>query len=155
VIYARRSVVPDVAAVSKDIRPEDAAEIRAASGMEPFAGLMTGYLHSDECWTICTAKDHKAIALFGLRMADEGQGVVWLLATNDLPKYGIRFLRESRGWIDRFHQKADLLFNAVDQRNTVHIRWLEWLGFKFIRVIPEYGHLKLPFVEFARIKSHV
>lgn len=154
-IYARPSIVPDVFAVAKDIRPEDAAEIYAASGMDTIGGLMTGYLHSDECWTVCTSKERRPIALFGLRKLDKDKGVVWLLAANDLPKYGIRFLRESRGWIDRFHQKADLLFNAVDQRNTVHIRWLEWLGFKFIRVIPEYGHLKLPFVEFARIKPHV
>ena len=154
-IYARPSVIPDVAAVSKDIRPEDAAEIYAASGLDPMAGLLTGYLHSDICQTICTFSDNKPIALFGLRVVDKNKGVVWLLAGNDLPKYGTRFLRESRGWVDRFHQKADLLFNAVDQRNAVHIRWLEWLGFKFIRVIPEYGHLKLPFVEFARIKTNV
>lgn len=154
-IIARPSVVPDVAAVAKDIRPEDAAEILAASGLNPMSGLMTGYLHSDECWTICTKDAGKPVALFGFRKVDENKAVVWLLGTKDLPKYGTRFLRESRDWIDRFHKKADLLFNAVDQRNTVHIRWLEWLGFKFIRVIPQYGHLKLPFVEFARIKPHV
>ena len=82
-IYVRRSVIPDVAAVAKDIRPEDAAEIYAASGLDPMSGLMTGYTHSDECWTIYTSKEHKPIALFGIRMIDKGQGVVWLLAAND------------------------------------------------------------------------
>lgn len=49
--------------------------------------------------------------------------------------------------------QTPILFNCVDQRNEVHINWLRWLGFKFVRIIPEYGIQKLPFIEFVRIRN--
>jgi hypothetical protein len=37
------------------------------------------------------------------------------------------------------HTHADVLFNAVDVRNEVHINWLRWAGFSFGQKHPRNG----------------
>ena len=57
------------------------------------------------------------------------------------------FAREAKRFIDSRPEK--LLYNVVDKRNTVHLKLLKFLGFKFIREIP-FGPNQLPFIEFIK-----
>ena len=61
------------------------------------------------------------------------------------------FLRQSRIHLANLHAMYPVLFNFVDARNTVHLRWLRWMGFTFISRNDNYGPEKRTFYEFVRI----
>lgn len=152
-IQSRKSIIPDISWVAHRMREEDRSEVFAASGMSPYKALMNGYIQSNECFTLIA--DDEPMCMFGYRKEkDAPAAMIWMLATNLLVKHRWAFLRISRPWIDYLHGQAPLLYNYVDQRNVVHINWLSWLGFKFVRTVPNFGYQKLPFIEFVRI-NHV
>lgn len=78
--------------------------------------------------------------------------VVWMVSTEAILSHPTEFLRQSRKWVDSWHERFDVLTNFVDARNTMHHKWLRWLGFSFIRKVEALGPYSLPFYEFAKIK---
>jgi len=88
--------------------------------------------------------------MFGV--VPEGKfGTVWLLGTDEIFTHASRdFLRLSKEWLSEVSAPFESVGNLVDARNTVHIRWLEWLGFEFIGVQSEFGVEKRPFLEFIQ-----
>lgn len=150
-IDARRTILPDIHQIAADMRPEDIAEAQAALGEAPHKALFRGYIVSTECYTVFHEQSRKPLAMFAYQITEpKVSATVWLLAANGLLDHRMEFARKSRAWVSYFQTKAPLLYNMVDQRNILHIRWLDWVGFKFVRVIPEWGKGRLPFVEFAR-----
>lgn len=134
------------------MREADRQEAWANAHLTPLDALKHGYVYSAEAFTIYRIEDKLPVAMFGYTKPDALYGGIWLLGSKELENHSVRFLKESRYWLNHIQDRVPLLFNVVDQRNTTHIRWIEWLDFKFIRVIPEYGAEKLPFIEFARIR---
>lgn len=148
----RTSIVPDCFALGSRLRQEDKDEVLAATGDTPVRALYHGYIHSTECFTMLDSTG--LLGMFGYRIIDPKLvASVWMLGTDSLMDHRWEFLRRSKVWIDYLNTKADLLYNTVDLRNTTHIRWLEWLGFRFVRVIPDHGHARIPFVEFVRVSN--
>jgi hypothetical protein len=45
---------------------------------------------------------------------------------------------------------AEYVYNYTYAKNTVHHRWLKWLGFTFLRKV-NLGPEGKPFIEFAKI----
>jgi hypothetical protein len=76
--------------------------------------------------------------------------LVWLVGTDDLITHSTTFLRHSRQWLATMHEHYRLLYNVIDARNEVHLRWLEWLGFEFIQDVPRYGVERRKFILFRR-----
>ena len=69
--------------------------------------------------------------------------IVWLLASEDLKKdIPLRFLRHSKGVVEIFQKRYRVLYNFIDARNTLHIKWLKWCGFTFIQKHYDYGYEK-------------
>ena len=152
-IEYRHSVLPDIYKLAKDLRQADIDEVQAAVGESGQKALLHGYLLSKECFTIY--EQDSPLAMFGYRIVDPGiSAQVWMLAGNNLEKHKVRFLKRSAELVFFLNQKAPLLFNVVDLRNELHIRWLDWLGFKFVRVIPDFGAERRPFVEFVRLHGN-
>ena len=152
-VDVRYSRYYDVSLIAQDMRQADIDEVFACSGRSPKRALEYAMEHSTECFTVVAKQTDLPLAMFGYRT--EGLcSIVWMLGSNELYKYRMDFLRKSRKWCDYLQEQSPILYNLIDQRNTVHIRWLEWLGFKFVRVVPEYGVLSLPFIEFVRV-NHV
>ena len=106
---------------------------------------MRGYVASEICFTIVD-KENVPVGMFGVSK----EGAIWLLASNDIYRIRFSFLRESRKVIDFLNQKYPTLWNYVDCRNELHIRWLKWCGFKFLRKT-NYGVLQQPFYEFIKL----
>lgn len=151
-IEYRHSVIPDVYDLGKRLRTADQEEVVAATGSSPTMALYRGHISSTECFTMYDSTE--TLGMFGYRVVEPKLvASVWLLGTDRLLNHRWEFLRRSRTWIDYFNTKADLLYNTVDLRNTTHIRWLEWLGFRFVRVIPDHGPFHKPFVEFVRVSN--
>ena len=61
----------------------------------------------------------------------QGQGVSWLLGTDDLSKHSIWFLRNCDRMLAGMHEHFATFGNLADERNTVHVNWLKWAGFTF------------------------
>lgn len=152
-IEYRHSVLPDIYKLAKDLRQADIDEVLATTGESPQKALFRGFISSTECFTLYHEQTGEPVAMFGYRVIEpKVLASIWMLGSERLFEGRWRFLRKSAVWIDYLNTKADLLYNTVDQRNTLHIRWLNWLGFKFVRVIPDFGPSKMPFVEFARLR---
>ncbi|MGH9903554.1 MAG: hypothetical protein ACRD68_17245, partial [Pyrinomonadaceae bacterium] len=77
---------------------------------------------------------------------------VWLLASPELARHPF-FFRHSRYWVEQLHERYRVLWNCVDVRNEVHIRWLKWCDFTFLRRIEEYGAGRMPFYEFTKVRG--
>jgi len=154
---ARPSIQSDVDYLAPRLRPEDVAEVRANSGFEPHFTLSLGLLYSDKCFTMVTP-DGEPVGMFGVGKSNmPNTGIVWMLNTPLLEKHRVQFLRACKAgeWVDVLHEKYPILTNAVDERNTKHIRWLRWLGFTFVFRHPFYGVERRPFIEFVRLSNNV
>lgn len=120
----------DLAWVSRNMRDADAQECKAAAGMAPELALLLSTKVATECHTMVSPSG-EAVGICGLGPGlTDNDRQVWMLCTNDLLKHKRLFLEESRAWIEE-KSKRYLLWNHVDARNTVHVRWLKWLGANF------------------------
>lgn len=60
-----------------------------------------------------------------------GLGIPWLLGTDDAVRNKRVFINHSKQALEEMKSICPNLFNFVHEDNTVNIRWLKWLGFKF------------------------
>jgi len=152
--YFRKSVIEDVFDLATRICPQDKEEIWRANGSKPVDSLCAGFYASDEVYTIV----HNGVikSMFGVNKSiiNDRIGIPWLLSDGQFEGIEIKFLRTGKKWVDGLlSTNWDLLYNYVDVDNHNAIKWLKFLGFSFIRVIPNFGYAGTPFVEFMRIKN--
>tara|TARA_Y100001938_G_C8052372_1_gene412524 strand:- start:709 stop:1185 length:477 start_codon:yes stop_codon:yes gene_type:complete len=148
--YVRPSVLEDVEYLAPRLRDEDVAEAQAHSGVSAYDALKIGFENCLNCGT-GVLKD-EPILMFGASQILPDVGMVWMLGTDKIAEGRVSVLRQSKEWLAELHEEFELLFNYVDARNEVHIKWLKWLGFSFINLHPEFGVGKLPFYEIVRIR---
>jgi len=141
----RQSVYDDCIYLAPRLRFEDKREILDATGFPPLNGLTHSFVSSEISFTI-TDKENIPVGMFGVNK----DGAIWLLATNEIHRIRFSFLRESRKVVDVLNNKYPKLWNYVDCRNELHLRWLKWCGFKFLRKI-NYGVSQKPFYEFIKL----
>lgn len=144
----------DADALAPRLRMEDFQEIRAADGRDPLVVLREGVTASRPCFAVLNSAG-ALLALFGAipDPVDTHRGKVWLLGTPELLKQPLALLRLSRQWTEKLHDRYAVLWNFVDARNQAHIRWLEWCGFRFLRLVEQFGFEQRPFYEFERVRS--
>ena len=152
--YFRNSVIEDVFDLAPRICIQDKEEIWRASGSKPVDSLCAGFYASDEVYTIV----HNGLikGMFGVNKSiiNDRIGIPWMLSDGEFKGLEIKFLRTGKNWVDTLlSTNWDLLYNYVDVANKNAIKWLKFLGFSFIRVIPNFGYAGTPFVEFLRIKN--
>ncbi len=154
--HYRKSRLEDIKFISKNLREADRNEIKAVLGTnENYFALLRGFMTSKPCYTML-GEDNEPFGVCGaVPTGDKLSAAIWMMATDGLDRYGRLFARESRKALEDLNTKYPVLFNAVDARNTVHIRWLKWLGFIFLREIPEYGAEQRSFYEFCRVNTNV
>ena len=143
----------DVLYLSPRLREADKQEIQAATGQPPVVALSDGYYSSKPCLTACYRDE--PIAIFGVVPVADGVGAIWMLGTPRIEQVRIPFLRQSRDWVERLNHLYPKLFNLADERNTVHLRWIEWTGFTITKRHTSVGIEGRPFVEFERNQSNV
>ena len=132
----------DVDEVATNLRPEDFREVVEGWGMEPTTVLP--FIASEGHTVSFHAPDGRIAGLAGIQ--DDGR--VWMLCTNVIDEYPIHFIREAKRFIDS--REDPILWNVVDKRNTLHLKLLKHLNFKFLREV-EWGPNKLTFIEFCRV----
>ena len=146
------TTVEDIDHIAALLREADKQECLATTGRMPLGVLHTALLYGDITLTLRTSEGER-IGLCGVTPSPyDNAGVVWMCATDAIMKHQMAFLRRSKAALDYLSADYDVLHNCVDARNTVHIKWLKWMGFSFINKHETYGVEQRPFYEFIRIK---
>lgn len=150
-MHSRPATLDDLSVLAPRLRAEDKREIRAVSGRTPEAALFHGLEISEVCEVIEAGGE--LVGVYGVVRSPQEPilGAIWMLCTDGLERHQIAFLRRCRAVIDELNKQYPLLCNVVDARNTIHIKWLRWCGFTFIKLHENYGMERRPFYEFVRI----
>lgn len=142
----RLATEADALYLSTRLRDADVLEIEA-QGQDPETALLEGVRSPDPTYT-AVREDGTPLLIFGTAPTSSPHlGSVWLLGSPCMKPHWIQILRETGSWIDRLGGKYRVLANVVHEENSVHIRWLKWAGFVFLRKLHHKGH---NFYEFAR-----
>ena len=142
--YIHKATKEAAIEVASNLREDDRREIVEGHGEDPMVSIPPS-IH--EGYSVYFTVPNGRIA--GLAGIYPG-GIVWMLTTPAIHDYPITFAREAKRFIDS--RTEPLLWNIIDKRNTVHLKLLRFLGFKFIREIT-YGPNNLSFIEFCRVYS--
>ena len=129
--------------VASNLRPEDRRELEEGWGVEPIRHLLSA-AQTTPC-VYFTSPSGKAAGMAGVGR----RGDIWMLCTPEIERYPITFAREAKRYVDS--REEPLLWNIVDCRNTVHLKLLKFLGFKFLRKL-RHGPNNLQFIEFCRVR---
>lgn len=153
----RCSELKDADEMAPNLRQADIAELVAVVGEDADAQDVLRYGVEVSHQPFTALVDDKPICIFGAVMEPVQQhiGSVWMMGTDGIEKHKMFFLRQSGKCLDKLFEPFSLLWNCVDKRNDLHIKWIKWLGFSFLREIPKYGEQGKPFLEFAKIKEDV
>jgi len=148
--FVRPATIDDAKYLAPRLRQADRDECIAVVGKPPEAFLPGSVTLATGAWTIIAPTGGR-IGMFGVSPTPTlpNVGTVWMVATDELPKYATQFLRESRRWVSVMQDHYPILWNVVDTRNTVHMRWIAWCGFKFHGTVAISG---LPFLEFSKVR---
>ena len=148
----RPATEADLLPILSDLRDADRAEIKAFTGCPAEFICPSVFQVSDRVWTL-VARNGDLVGMVGTHsvVGAPDFGCVWMFASNKITKHRMEFLRASKGALSEIHKLYPALTNYVDARNTLHINWLRWLGFTFLRRIEKYGAESLPFYEFVRL----
>lgn len=153
--YPTESVPSDVPYVAQRLRQADLDEIKALGQPDPLLALEESYFGSKpKCYT--AIGKGVPVAMFGIVPFQDNErwGSIWLLGTDDVTDVvPITFLKWTKKFLPTLMEPYDMVCNIVDKRNTVHIKWIKWLGFSFIREL-QHGPEGRTFYEFARL-NHV
>jgi len=132
--------------VASNLRPDDYREVTEGHGHDPKISLPLAVQHGYNIYF--TVPNGKIAGAAGIQ---EG-GSIWMLTTPEIHKYPIVFAREAKRFIDQ--RQEPILWNIVDKRNTVHLKLLKFLGFRFLREL-QYGPNNLTFIEFCRVRTSI
>ena len=128
--------------VASNLRPDDRREIEEGWGLDPMDVLTKSAQRRTGVWF--EVPNGKTAGMAGV---DKG-GIIWMICTPAIHEYPVTFAREAKRFVES--RTEPLLWNIVDKRNTVLLKLLKFLGFKFLREI-SHGPNNLSFIEFCRV----
>jgi hypothetical protein len=128
--------------VASNLREDDRREVVEGHGVQPTVAIPIASLEGF-CVSF-TVPDGRTAGLAGVYE----DGSIWMLCTPAVEDFPHTFAREAKRFIES--RPEPLLWNIVDKRNTVHLKLLQFLGFKFLREVT-HGPNNLTFIEFCRV----
>lgn len=129
-LVVRRSTFGDIWDLSAVIRPEDAAEVAAASGRSPVESLMDGLLNSQECWTARNSRQD-ILAMGGVVWNMENQvGIPWMLCSVIAEKHKLSLVKLMRRLNARWIRHYERLYNTAWVHNPMHVAIIKSLGYQ-------------------------
>lgn len=137
--------------IAANLRASDRDEIAASSGLEPLFCLRESVTLSSRAWIVLDRLKRPIVAFGVAPSIHAGIGVAWLLGTNGMMGEAINLARHTQTYLDQMHADFPQLFNFVDARNDVSLRWLEWSGFRIVSSRPAHGPEQRLFYEMARL----
>ena len=131
--------------VASNLRPDDFREVYEGHGHFPLLHLPQYTFNGESVYF--EVPNGKTAGMAGV----EPDGSIWMLCTPAIHDYPLTFAREAKRFVNSREHK--LLWNIVDKRNTVHLKLLQFLGFKFLREL-KHGPNQLTFIEFCRVRTN-
>ena len=128
--------------VASNLLPDDYREVAEGHGHDPVEAIPQCSQIGDTVYF--NVPNGQIAGVAGV----QPDGRIWMLCTPAILKYPKTFAREAKRFVES--RKEKLLWNIVDKRNTVHIKLLRFLGFKFLREV-KHGPNNLSFIEFCRV----
>ncbi len=146
-VEVRPATLEDIHEIIPIAREIDKEEAYAATGEDISEALELTFLISSTAWAGLV--DGKLVTVFGVAVESlfEGKGQPWLVATDDLVKYQVAFLRRNKLFLDHMKEGFPYLHNWVDERNVIAKRWLKWMGFEMSEIML-HGPMNTPFRHF-------
>jgi len=143
--------------LARRMRPDDVAEVKAASGATPDVAVALSVWASRETWSVFF--DGELVCIWGVCPAGDctalsPRGWVWMLTTDTVEKHKRQFWKCCWDILPDLFSRWDLLANYIDARHEVAIRWGHKLGFQFREPAP-FGVEGLPFRMFTVTKENV
>lgn len=136
--------------ISENLRQADRDEMQAVGVGDPADALVASVEASTLSFLIVD-RSGLPIAVFGVAPhGAPGLGIVWLMGTGGVLSEGLSVARQTRRYVEEMQELYPVLWNFVDDRNEVSIRWLQWAGFKIVDAHPAYGPERRLFYEFTR-----
>ena len=143
----RESTLADAPLLAEHLRLADKDEIYAARGIGPNEALEICVEDSTKCFTVLNG--NIPIAMFGYLYVNDDTAQVWMLGSDELTQNKKWFVRESKRWLCEFAREFKVLYNFIDARNELHIKWIGRMGFNIVESVPDYGFEKRLFLKFA------
>jgi hypothetical protein len=127
-----RTTQKHVNELSENIRDADKEEVIAKTGKQDFKKVIVqGWLMADMCKTVLV--DNEVAFVYGIVESDHKDiGSPFMLATPLVSKIKIPLIRNCRQRVYEMEQKYKILFNYIDSRNDLHLRFIKWCGFEII-----------------------
>ena len=144
--FHRATQLHDVCELAPNLRSEDKREVNTL-GKTSEQSLLTGYLFGKVCRSIINNYG-QVVGMYGVVPADSKTGLVWMLGSDKLKKIKIPFLKESRTEVEGMNTLFPHLWNIIDSRNEMHLKWIKWCGFK---IIGERMVNNVKFYEFCKV----
>ena len=143
------SVLDDVYELAPRLRQDDINEVKAL-GFKPEQSLLQGFIYSDICYSV--KHNNKTIGMFETTNYNlpNKWGSIWFLGSDETVNFPVTFIREGKKFLKQAFQKYDILVNAVDSRNTSHIKYIEHIGLIISNPIMINGY---KFLQFYGIKE--
>jgi len=139
--YIHPATIKAALEVASNLRPEDRRELEEGHGTNVLEYFLEVSRDPTNVWF--EVPNGKTAGMAGVSK----EGNIWMLCTPAILEYPLTFAREAKRFVDS--RTEPLLWNIVDKRNTVHLKLLKFLGFKFLREI-RHGPNNLTFIEFAK-----
>lgn len=149
-----RATLADAEWLAQNLREADRQELIGLTGDNPLDTLRRSVIMGRPSLALKT-NEGELLAILSVVPWGSNLGFVGLSGTPAIEETRMAFLRGSRDVLAELDKKFDTLCNVCDARNTVHHRWLKWLGFTFIARHETYGAGGIPVFEFARIRPNV
>lgn len=127
-IVVRESELGDIAYLKNYLRASDIEEIFASNHHTPEEALTVGFRESTICLTVLNCGIPSAMFGVNAKTLFSESGIIWLLATDDLAKIKIRFLRHCQPFIRLLLKYYPFLWNYCDARNAEALAWLRFCG---------------------------
>lgn len=128
-VKIKRAKKRDAVYVFTHMRAEDEREVRTSLpfGTDMQAVLLAGF---DGCSVAYTIEvDGKTVAVLGLLPTALEVSVVWMLCTDDIRLAPRVILGRCKDIAAKWYRRFGALVCICDNRNDLHLRWLDHLGF--------------------------
>ena len=132
------ATLEDALLMAHKVRDADVEEIWAANMTRPLEALVGCVRHSEHARV--GRANGEIVCMFGTMRSNlmGSRGIIWMLGTDLLQKYAVRFLRENKNEIVQISSEFSIVENYCYARNKTTLRWLKWLGFTIEEAQP-YG----------------
>ena len=139
--------------ISANMRKSDVEEVHASSAIPVSEILPRSVSISTHGWVVTSDKTGNPILVMGAApTALPRVGAAWLLGTDEIRSEALSVARHTKTYVDAMQEDYDLLWNYVDARNELSMRWLQWAGFRLVSFHPFHGREQRAFHTFARSK---